>query len=101
MVTGNLDYDPNASWKGIILVIGKGVFTSSKDGTGALEGALLIANTRDRSTGNLLASLGPASFSQMGGGSGIRYNSSWVNQTQALLSVPYQVLSFREIQQLQ
>lgn len=101
VVTGNLDYDPDASWKGIILVIGKGVFTSSKDGTGALEGALLIANTRDRSTGNLLASLGPASYSQTGGGSGIRYNSSWVNQTQALLSVPYQVLSFREIQQLQ
>src|SRR3984893_4227146 len=98
LVTGKLDYDPDASWKGIILVIGKGTFNSTMRGTGELDGAVFIANTRD-AAGNPLSNLGPASFKQTGGGSGIHYSSRWVFATQALVQVPYQVLSFREIAQ--
>lgn len=98
VVTGDFTYDPDDSWYGMILVIGKGVFTSQGGKNGQINGALLIANTRDRTTGNLLTTLGPASCSLSGGGNGIRYDSSWINQSQALLPMPYQVLSFREIQ---
>ncbi len=99
LVTGTLDYDPDASWKGVILVIGKGIFTSSKNGVGEIDGAVFVAQTLDGS-GNLLAdpNLGAASFKQTVGGSGIRYSSNWVKASQALM--PYQVLSFREIPQL-
>lgn len=96
LVTGQFKYDPDASWYGIILVIGKGVFVSTQGGNGQINGAVLVANTRD-STGNLLNYLGPASFTQTGGGNGIRYSSNSVKKAQALL--PYQVLSFREIAQ--
>jgi hypothetical protein len=96
VVTGKLDYDPDASWKGIILVVGRGSFNSTMRGTGELDGAVFIANTRD-AAGNLLSSLGPASFKQTGGGSGIHYSSKWVGASQAL--IPYQILSFREIAQ--
>jgi hypothetical protein len=98
VVTGNLDYDPDASWNGFILVIGRGTFTSSKAGIGAINGAVFMAQTRD-AAGNLLPdpNLGRASFTQTGGGSGIRYSSSWVKAAEALM--PYQVLSFREIEQ--
>jgi hypothetical protein len=96
LVTGTLRYDPDVSWYGIILVIGKGVFDGSQPGTGGqINGTVLIANTRDNSN-NLLSSLGPVSFNQTAG-NGIQYNSQLVTSTEALM--PYQVLSFREIAQ--
>jgi hypothetical protein len=96
VVTGTLDYDPDASWNGVILVIGRGIFTSTKGGVGGINGAVFIAQTRD-SGGNPLSDLGQSSFTQTGGGRGIQYSSSWVNATKTLM--PYQVLSFREIAQ--
>jgi hypothetical protein len=98
LVTGTLDYDPDASWNGVILVIGRGIFTSSKLGVGVINGAIFVAQTRD-SNGTLLSdpSLMHSSFTQTGGGNGIHYSSSLVKTTQALM--PYQVLSFREIDQ--
>jgi hypothetical protein len=101
LVTGKLDYDPDASWKGIILVIGQGVFTSTKKGVGEIDGALFIAKTQD-SSNSLLPdpNLGAASFTQTGGGSGIRYSSTWVANAQRLTMSPYRVLSFREIPEL-
>jgi hypothetical protein len=97
LVTGTLTYDPDASWDGIILVVGKGQFISTQNGTGQINGVLLIAQTRDPVSGKLLSALGPASFKQTGGGGGIHYSSKYVAAAQAL--VPYQVLSFREIAQ--
>jgi hypothetical protein len=98
VVTGTLDYDPDASWNGIILVIGQGTFTSSKAGVGAINGAVFVAQTHD-GAGNLLPdpNVGYSSYTQTGGGLGIQYSSSWVKTAEALM--PYQVLSFREIQQ--
>lgn len=97
LVTGTLHYDPDDSWNGIILVIGKGIFDGSQRGNGGqINGVVFVANTRDNS-GNLLMNLGPASFNQTGGGKGIRYNSNSVSTTQGLPT--YQILSFREIAQ--
>jgi hypothetical protein len=97
LVTQTLYYDPDASWNGIILVIGQGVFNGNQNGRGGqINGTVFVANTKDPS-GNLLQNLGPASFSLMGGGRGIQYNGSLVAATQTLL--PYQVLSFHEITQ--
>lgn len=104
VVTGQLKYDPDATWDGIILVIGQGKFVSTQNGTGQINGALFIAQTRD-SSGKLLPdpNLGAASFSQTGGGNGIYYSSTYVKAAQARAQArqPYQVLSFREIQQAQ
>jgi hypothetical protein len=105
LVTGNLKYDPDANWEGLVLVIGQGNFVSTKSGSGGIDGAVFIAKTRD-SSGNLLANLGAATFSQTGSGGnlghGINYNSCWLNGTAATpgaLTYPlsYKVLSFREI----
>ena len=98
VVTGVLDYDPDASWNGVIMVIGKGIVNSTKGGVGVINGAVLVATTRDAS-GNLLPdpNLGHSSYTQTGGGSGIQYNSALVGSTRALM--PFQVLSFREIAQ--
>jgi len=60
---------------------------------------MLVAQTHDPHTGNLLAdpNLGPAlvDFSSMPGGVGIYYDSCWINRAQPPLT--YKVLSFREI----
>ena len=97
LVTGTLYYDPDDSWNGIIMVIGKGVFDGSQGGhNGQINGTVLVANTRDNS-GNLLTNLGPTSFNLRGGGQGINYNSQSVASAEGLMT--YQVLSFREIAQ--
>jgi len=97
LVTGTLNYDPDATWIGVVLVIGQGNFVSTRSGPGEIDGAVFLAKTRD-SANNLLASLGAASFSQTGGsssGQGIRYNSCWVKT--AVGPITYKVISFREI----
>jgi Tfp pilus assembly protein PilX len=99
LVTGTLYYDPDDSWNGVILVIGKGVFNGSQNGkNGQINGAVFVANILD-SSGKVLTGplLGPASFNGTGGGNGIHYGSRFVNNFQP--GLPYQVLSFREIQQ--
>jgi hypothetical protein len=97
LVTGTLYYDPDDSWNGIIMVIGKGVFDGSQGGhNGQINGTVLVANTRDNS-GNLLTNLGPTSFNLRGGGQGINYNSQSVTNAEAVMT--YRVLSFREIAQ--
>src|SRR5258707_2846268 len=99
LVTGTLNYDPGATWKGVILVIGQGNFVSTKGGAGEIDGAVFVAKTRD-SSNTLLSTLGAASFSQTGpgnnnAGQGINYNSCLVRS--AAGPITYKVLSFREI----
>ena len=101
VVTGTFTYDPNSTWDGIILVIGKGVFTvagtSFAQGTGQINGAVLIAATEDLS-GNPLSSLGSPTYNYPYQGSqGIYYSSCWVQYVQS--ATKYQVLSFHEIPQ--
>ncbi len=102
LVTGNLNYDPDASWNGIVMVVGQGTVTGTKSGSGELDGAFLVARTRDTS-GNLLPgpNLGASSvdFNQppVMGGQGIRYSSCWIQKSQPRSS--YKILSFHEIAQ--
>jgi|HubBroStandDraft_4_1064222.scaffolds.fasta_scaffold22999_2 hypothetical protein len=101
VVTGIFTYDPNSSWDGVVLVIGKGVFTvagtSFAQGMGRINGAVLIATTEDLS-GNPLSSLGSPTYSYSYQGSqGIYYSSCWVQYVQS--ATKYQVLSFHEIPQ--
>jgi hypothetical protein len=103
LVTGNLNYDPDASWNGIVLVIGQGTVTGSRTGAGQFNGALFAAQTRDPSTWSLLTgpNLGPASvdfsLSPAMGGNGIRFDSCAISA--ALTPLTYKVLSFHEIRQ--
>jgi len=100
LVTGNLNYDPDASWQGIVMVIGQGTVTGSKGGSGEFDGAFIVAKTRDAS-GNLLPDpdLGTASiiFAPGMGGVGIRYSSCWIQK--AMPTGNYRILSFHEISQ--
>jgi hypothetical protein len=100
LVIGNLNYDPDASWQGIVMVIGQGSVGGSKGGIGEFDGTFLVAKTRDAS-GNLLPdpNLGKASvfFNSGMGGNGFRYSSCW---TQRAMPTPkFKILSFREIPQ--
>ena len=102
LVTGNLNYDPDASWNGIVLVIGRGTVTGSRGGNGEFLGAFLVASTRDPS-GNLWPdpNLGPVSVDFGGsppmGGGGIYYSSCWIQKSQPKSA--YKILSFHEISQ--
>jgi hypothetical protein len=99
LVTGTLNYDQDTTWNGIILVIGQGVVTNVRHGQPKLiNGAVLVANTRDAS-GNLLANLGAASLTFSGNmqSNGIRYSNCWIQRSQPTSG--YKILSFREIPQ--
>lgn len=102
VVTGKFNYDSDSSWKGVILVVGQGVVTSNKhgNGNGEIDGAILVAQTRD-SSGNLLPdpNLGPASFTSdpTDGGKGIYYSSCWIKAAQTPFS--YKILSYHQISQ--
>jgi hypothetical protein len=95
LVTGTFTYDPDASWDGIVLVIGQGVVYSHQVGPGKFYGAMLVANTVGGSGNNT----GPSSFdfTSGAGSNGIYYSSCWINYVQAPYS--YKVLSFHEIRQ--
>ncbi len=101
LVTGNLNYDPDSSWNGIVLVIGQGTVTGSHRGSGAFNGAFLVAKTRD-SSGNLLPdpNLGKASviFDDDMGGQGFKYSSCWIQRSRPN-AAKYTILSFHEIAQ--
>jgi hypothetical protein len=98
LVRGNLNYDPDASWDGVVMVVGKGTVTGSKSGSGELDGAFLLAKTLD-AAGNTLSNFGTATmlFGPNMGGNGIRYSSCWVQASQPLASI--KILSFHEISQ--
>ena len=97
VVTGNFTFDADSGWRGMVLVVGQGTVTGNSNGGNEFDGAILVAKTRD-AAGTELAALGQATFNITGGGgSGINYNSCWINSAQTLLN--YRVLSYREIGQ--
>jgi hypothetical protein len=115
LVTGNLTYDPDASWYGVVLLIGQGTMAGSRSGTGQLVGAVFLAKTRNPSGAlfpdpNLPSAADPSAprgtpdfygsniqFSSSMGGQGIYYSSCWINA--ALPTGQYNILSFHEISQ--
>lgn len=101
LVTGTFTYDPDTTWNGIVLVIGKGIVNNTQNGQyKEINGAMLVADTLD-STGHLLPdpNLGTASVNFLPAmqGNGIRYSSCWIKA--ATPSGSYKILSFHEISQ--
>jgi hypothetical protein len=99
LVTGTFHYDPDSSWRGLALVVGKGDFESHQGGIGQFQGGMLIARLFDSGNTPLPpgAPLGIPTFNQTAGGIGIDYSSCWIKAAQP--SLAYKVLSFREISQ--
>lgn len=98
LVRGNLTYDPDASWNGIVMVVGQGTVTGSKGGVGEIDGAFFMATTLD-ALGNILSNLGKPSmiYGPNMGSNGIRYSSCWTQAAQPVGSI--KILSFHEISQ--
>lgn len=113
LVTGEFTYDPDASWDGIILVIGKGWMYSHQGAytTTQIQGAILLARTVDAS-GNPLALSSAPIFTTAAAGApsgfdfsstpntltnGIYYSSCWIKA--AIPNVGYKIISFHEIAQ--
>jgi hypothetical protein len=100
LVIGKFTYDPSSTWNGIVLVIGQGQVDGSHLDYKQINGAMLVAKTRDPA-GSLLPdpNLGGASvqFTDSMQGNGIRYNSCWIQKAQPTGS--YKILSFHEISQ--
>ena len=99
VVTGNLIYDPDATWYGIVMVIGKGIVTGDHSGSGEFDGAVLVVQTLDPVTGTPLAALGQSrmTLNSTMGGKGIYYSTCWIKNS--LPTTGYKVLSFHEISQ--
>jgi hypothetical protein len=100
LVIGKFTYDPDTTWNGIILVIGQGQVDGSHAQFKQINGAMLVAKTRN-SAGNLLpgSNLGGASvqFSDSMQGYGVRYSTCWIQKSQP--SSNFKILSFHEISQ--
>lgn len=102
LVTGTLTYDPDASWNGIVMVVGQGTVIGWKGGGGIFYGAMLVARTRDN-TGTLIpgSNLGVSyvdfNHGASMGGQGIRYSNCWIQKSQP--TTGYKILTFHEIAQ--
>lgn len=89
LVTGDFDYDPDASWDGIVMVVGTGKIYSHQGGTGQFLGTLFLANTAGGSPF--------FDFTATSGSSGVYYSNCWIQAAMPKLS--YKILSFHEISQ--
>jgi hypothetical protein len=109
LVTGEFTYDPDASWDGIILVIGKGWMYSHQSAytNTQIQGAVFLARTLDASGNPLPPSSAPI-FTAASSGfdfhstpntltNGIYYSNCWIQASMPTL--PYKTLSFHEISQ--
>jgi hypothetical protein len=100
VVTGTFTYDPDTTWDGIILVVGQGIVNGTHMQYKQINGAVLVAKTRDGNNNVLTGSnLGGASmiFNSSMQGNGIRYSNCWIQKV--LPTSDYKVLSFHEITQ--
>lgn len=81
IVTGTLSFTGNASFNGLVLVIGQGTVTESGGGNGGFNGSMFIAKTHSPTPPYPeLATLASPIYNWNGGGtSDIQYNSCWAN----------------------
>jgi hypothetical protein len=101
LVTGKFTYDPDTNWYGIVLVIGKGAVDGDHQQYKTINGAMVVAKTRD-TYGTLLpdsGGLGGASvvFDDSMQGAGVAYSTCSIQK--ATPPANFQVLSFHEIPQ--
>ena len=88
LVTGTFTFDPDATWYGIVLVIGQGKLYSHQGGTGQINGAVFLAST----VGSPVFD-----FTSSSGSNGIYYSNCWIQA--AMPTAGYKILSFHEIAQ--
>ncbi len=79
VVTGALTTQGNASFDGLILVLGEGVFNRNGAGNGTTLGSIIVA--RFNNSGDFLA---PTFTSQGSGNSNTQYDSSWIRRAMSL-----------------
>jgi hypothetical protein len=81
VVTGTLSFTGNATFNGLILVIGQGAISESGGGSGGFNGSVFLAKTRGAAVPfSELGSLGTPNIAWNGGGTSfIQYNSCWAN----------------------
>jgi hypothetical protein len=97
IVTGTLSFTGNATFDGLILVVGQGIMSENGGGNGGFNGSVFLANTRPPGaalapgnpfTGEL-ATLGRPEIGWNGGGkSFIQYNSCWAKVKQNHIYYP-------------
>lgn len=112
IVAGNFNYDPDSSWFGIILVIGKGTITAipgKNSDNGSITGALFVAKTVGALMGDGLPDSAdnnaefPNTTGNVAGvspgmhGSGIYYSSCWIKAATPVGS--FHIISFHEVPQ--
>jgi hypothetical protein len=76
IVTGQLTILNNAGYNGVIICIGQGALLRSGGNSGNVQGAILVAKTRDASN-NLLTTLGNPAYNAIGGGNATTYQKTW------------------------
>ena len=81
IVTGTLSFTGNATFNGLILVIGQGSISESGGGNGGFNGSVFIAKTHSSAAPYPeLAALGTPTIAWNGGGNSfVQYNSCWAN----------------------
>lgn len=79
IVTGTLSFTGNATFNGLILVIGQGSMSESGGGNGGFNGSVFLARTHSPvSPYPELATLGTPTIAWNGGGNSfVQYNSCW------------------------
>ena len=100
LVTGNLTFNGNPNYNGLILVIGKGSVTKNGGGNGTVNGSLLVANLYNSANPPQLlpASSVPGipTLNWNGGGSvSWKYDSCWSTILNGLQA--YRIVAVREM----
>ncbi len=98
VVTGQLTFNGNVNYDGLILVIDEGFVQRNGAGNGTLSGGIVVANTAgpDGLLGNSDDAFGPPTFDTSGGGNGnVNYCSTFINNMVG--SLPLRVLAFRHL----
>jgi|GEM_PF-979753 len=100
VVRGNLTLNGNFHWNGLILVIGQGYVNWNGGGNERIEGAMLVARSRNTTrsmsepVGQLLTSRGDIYFNfNGGGGNGIYYDTQALRN--ANRGLPFRRISYR------
>jgi hypothetical protein len=108
VVKGQLTFDGNVDFTGIIMVIGQGIMVRNGGGNGTISGAIWVANTAgaDGKVGGIYDAdnvMGAAVLNTSGGGnSNVQYCSSAINNainqtTSTPTYAPLLVRSFRQV----
>ncbi len=98
VVTGALTIRGDRSYEGLILVIGEGRVTIDGSGNGiTIDGAMLVANTRQPWTQDSRY-VGVPRFDDSGGGNSVRqYDSTWANARSARQTLPLEKISYQQL----